>query len=91
MQKILVDQESAAVQVVRLRERHGELERRLSELERHLSLTPDEQIAITVYVPGQEINTTAVIRHALDDAKHHLLDVRRGIARQDLRKRDRSV
>jgi hypothetical protein len=44
MQKILVDQESAAVQVVRLRERHGELERRLAELERHLSLTPDEQI-----------------------------------------------
>ncbi len=48
MQKILVDQESAAVQVVRLRERHGELERRLSELERHLSLTPDEQIERSV-------------------------------------------
>jgi uncharacterized protein YdcH (DUF465 family) len=30
--------------VSRLRERHGELERRLAELERHLSLTPDEQI-----------------------------------------------
>jgi len=44
MEKILVDQESAAVQMVRLRERHGELERRLAELERHLSLTPDEQI-----------------------------------------------
>jgi hypothetical protein len=44
MQKILVDQESATVQMVRLRERHGELERRLAELERHLSLTPDEQI-----------------------------------------------
>jgi uncharacterized protein YdcH (DUF465 family) len=48
MQKILVDQESAAVQMVRLRERHGELERRLAELERHLSLTPDEQIERSV-------------------------------------------
>ena len=27
-----------------LRERHDELERRLAELERHLSLTPDEQL-----------------------------------------------
>jgi len=48
MQKILVDQESAAVQMVRLRERHGELERRLAELERHLSLTPEEQIERSV-------------------------------------------
>jgi len=48
MQKILVDRESAAVQMVRLRERHGELERRLAELERHLSLTPDEQIERSV-------------------------------------------
>jgi len=48
MQKILVDQESATVQMVRLRERHGELERRLAELERHLSLTPDEQIERSV-------------------------------------------
>jgi hypothetical protein len=31
------------------------------------------------------INTTAVIRHALHDAEHHLLDIRRGIARQQLR------
>jgi uncharacterized protein YdcH (DUF465 family) len=45
MEKIRVDTGSAAVQmVVRLRERHGELERRLAELERHLSLTPDEQV-----------------------------------------------
>jgi uncharacterized protein YdcH (DUF465 family) len=45
MEKIRVDLGSAAVQMVsRLRERHGELERRLAELERHLSLTPDEQI-----------------------------------------------
>ena len=48
MQKILVDQESAVVQMVRLRERHGELERRLAELERHLSLTPDEQVERSV-------------------------------------------
>ena len=45
MEKIRVDTRSAAVQmVVRLKERHGELERRLAELERHLSLTPDEQV-----------------------------------------------
>jgi uncharacterized protein YdcH (DUF465 family) len=29
---------------LRLRQRHDELERRLAELERHLSLTPEEQI-----------------------------------------------
>jgi uncharacterized protein YdcH (DUF465 family) len=44
MQKIRVDLGSAAVQMVRLRERHDELERRLAELERHLYLTPDEQV-----------------------------------------------
>ena len=44
MEKIRVDPGAAAVQVVRLQERHGELERRLAELERHLSLTPDEQV-----------------------------------------------
>ena len=44
MEKIRVDTGSAAVQMVRLKERHGELERRLAELERHLSLTPDEQV-----------------------------------------------
>jgi uncharacterized protein YdcH (DUF465 family) len=45
MEKIRVDTGSAAVQmVVRLKERHGELERRLAQLERHLSLTPDEQV-----------------------------------------------
>jgi uncharacterized protein YdcH (DUF465 family) len=41
---IRVDLSSAAVEMVRLRERHDELERRLAELERHLSLTPDEQM-----------------------------------------------
>ena len=50
------------------------------------SLTPDEQAVIAVYAEGWVINTTAVIRHALHDAEHHLLDVRRGIARQQLRR-----
>jgi uncharacterized protein YdcH (DUF465 family) len=31
-------------QTARLRQRHDELEKRLAELERHLSLTPEEQI-----------------------------------------------
>ena len=44
MEKIRVDTGSAAIQMVRLKERHGELERRLAQLERHLSLTPDEQV-----------------------------------------------
>ena len=44
MEKIRVDVNSASVEVVELRERHGEIERRLAELERHLSLTSDEQI-----------------------------------------------
>jgi hypothetical protein len=44
MEKVLADSGSMAVQMAKLRERHGELERRLAELERHLSLTPDEQI-----------------------------------------------
>jgi len=44
MQKIRVDLGSDTVRMVQLRERHDELERRLAELERHLSLTPDEQV-----------------------------------------------
>ena len=44
MQKIRVDVGSAAVEIVKLRERHGEIERRLAELGRHLSLTSDEQV-----------------------------------------------
>jgi len=44
MQKIQVDPSSDSVRMVRLRERHDELEKRLAELERHLSLTPDEQV-----------------------------------------------
>jgi uncharacterized protein YdcH (DUF465 family) len=31
-------------EIQRLRARHDEIEKRLSELERHLSLTPEEQI-----------------------------------------------
>lgn len=31
-------------EMVRLKERHSEIERRLTELERHLSLTSDEQL-----------------------------------------------
>jgi uncharacterized protein YdcH (DUF465 family) len=45
MEKIRVagEQETWA-QVDRLKARHDEIEKRLSELERHLSLTPDEQV-----------------------------------------------
>jgi hypothetical protein len=50
------------------------------------TLTPDEQVVIAVYADDWVINTTAVIRHALHDAEHHLLDIRRGIARQALRR-----
>ena len=50
------------------------------------SLTPEEQVVVAVYAEGWVINTTAVIRHALHDAEHHLLDIRRGIARQELRR-----
>jgi uncharacterized protein YdcH (DUF465 family) len=44
MEKIRVDVDSPAVEMVRLKERHGEIEKRLAELDRHLSLTPDEQV-----------------------------------------------
>jgi uncharacterized protein YdcH (DUF465 family) len=46
MEKIRVDStaEGAEVEMARLRGRHDEIEKRLSELERHLSLTPDEQV-----------------------------------------------
>jgi uncharacterized protein YdcH (DUF465 family) len=44
MQKIHGDVNSAAGELIELRERHGEIERRLTELDRHLSLTPDEQL-----------------------------------------------
>lgn len=50
------------------------------------SLTLEERVAVAVYAEDWVINTTAVIRHALHDAEHHLLDIRRGIARQQLRR-----
>ena len=31
-------------EIIRLRERHLEIEKRLTELDRHISLTPDEQV-----------------------------------------------
>jgi uncharacterized protein YdcH (DUF465 family) len=34
----------AEQEMVQLKERHSEIERRLSELERHISLTPEEQL-----------------------------------------------
>ncbi len=49
------------------------------------SLTPEQQVVTAVYFGDWVLNTTAVIRHALHDAEHHLLDIRRGIARQQLR------
>ena len=58
---------------------------RQANLRIYESLTPEEQVATAVYFDEQVLNTTAVIRHALHDAEHHLLDVRRGIARQQLR------
>ena len=44
MQNVRVDLGSASVRMVQLKERHDELEKRLAQLERHLSLTPDEQL-----------------------------------------------
>jgi uncharacterized protein YdcH (DUF465 family) len=45
MEKIRVaGEEGTGSEAARLKVRHDEIEKRLSELERHLSLTPDEQI-----------------------------------------------
>ena len=45
MEKIRVASEvGTGSEAARLKARHDEIEKRLSELERHLSLTPDEQI-----------------------------------------------
>jgi uncharacterized protein YdcH (DUF465 family) len=45
MEKIRVaSEQGSGSEVEMLMARHDEIERRLSELERHLSLTPDEQI-----------------------------------------------
>lgn len=46
-----------------------------------IKLTPEEQHRTADYGDGLVINTAAVVRHALHDAEHHLLDIRRGIAR----------
>jgi hypothetical protein len=40
--------------------------------------------AVYRILPWLIINTAAVVRHALHDAEHHLLDIRRGIARLQL-------
>lgn len=53
-------------------------------------LSAAEQASTAVYYRSTKsdyvevLNTTAVVRHALHDAEHHLLDVRRGIARLEL-------
>jgi uncharacterized protein YdcH (DUF465 family) len=44
MEKIAQERVIAGGELERLQTLHRELERRLSELERHLSLTPDEQL-----------------------------------------------
>ena len=44
MERIREDVGAAEQEMVQLKERHGEIERRLLELERHISLTPDEQL-----------------------------------------------
>jgi len=49
-----------------------------------MNLTTEEQHRRADYGDGLVINTAAVVRHALHDAEHHLLDIRRGIARIQL-------
>jgi hypothetical protein len=49
-----------------------------------VALTPAEQDRRADYGDGLIINTAAVVRHALHDSEHHLLDIRRGIARLQL-------
>lgn len=53
-----------------------------------MSLTPEDQARTATYANGLVINTAAVVRHALHDAEHHLLDIRRGIARLQLSRGD---
>jgi hypothetical protein len=43
MQKVSVRPEQRVIILERLRDEHRMIERRLGELERHLSLSPDEQ------------------------------------------------
>lgn len=67
MERIRVDLASAAVEIVRLRQRHGEIEKRLIELDRHLSLSPDEQLERT-RLKKEKLRTkdliAALARHA---------------------------
>jgi hypothetical protein len=49
-----------------------------------VNLTTAEQERRADYDHGLTMNTAAVVRHALHDAEHHLLDIRRGIARGQL-------
>ena len=44
MAKTDVDRGAAGDETARLKQRHDELERRLAALERHLSLSPEEQM-----------------------------------------------
>lgn len=46
------------------------------------SLSADELARPGHYAPGLPFTAFAAIRHALHDAEHHLLDIRRGVARQ---------
>jgi uncharacterized protein YdcH (DUF465 family) len=72
MEKIRVasEQGSEAEVVQALRARHDEIEKRLSELERHLSLTPDEQIERSqlkkekLHAKDRLVQLTAVLRRA---------------------------
>src|SRR5260221_75942 len=55
MEKIRVATEQrAGSEMERLRTRHDEIEKRLSELERHLSLTPDERIVLALSDGSEE-------------------------------------
>jgi hypothetical protein len=49
-----------------------------------IGLKPEELSRQAEYVDGLVINTAAVVRHALHDAEHHVLDIGRGIARIQL-------
>lgn len=49
-----------------------------------INLTTDEQARTADYSGGLVMSIAAVVRHALHDAEHHLLDIRRGLARLQL-------
>lgn len=63
----------------------GALESAASSLAAFAAALTAEELARTAdYGDGLVINTAAVVRHALHDAEHHLLDIRRGLARLQL-------